>query len=108
MRPVLELRNVSKRFPGHLAVDSVTLSLDHGEFFSLLGPSDCGKTTTLRMIAGFEVPIRQTSQISVEQLAQDQAALQVIDVRRPSEWESGRVASAHLKPLNRLTSELTD
>ncbi|MDP8979252.1 MAG: ABC transporter ATP-binding protein [Acidobacteriota bacterium] len=56
MAPVLELRGVSKRFPDHLAVDSVTLALDHGEFFSLLGPSGCGKTTTLRMIAGFEEP----------------------------------------------------
>ena len=34
----------------------MTLTIDEGEFFSLLGPSGCGKTTTLRMIAGFEVP----------------------------------------------------
>ncbi|HLW76259.1 MAG TPA: ABC transporter ATP-binding protein [Bryobacteraceae bacterium] len=53
---VLELRNLSKRFPTHHAVKNVSLSIDHGEFFSLLGPSGCGKTTTLRMIAGFESP----------------------------------------------------
>ena len=57
---------------------------------------------------GDGLPIRQTSQSSVEQLAQDQATLQVVDVRRPAEWESGHVSSAHLKPLNRLTGELTD
>src|SRR5580693_10657260 len=55
-RPVLELKNVSKRFPTHHAVREISLELSRGEFFSLLGPSGCGKTTTLRMIAGFEAP----------------------------------------------------
>jgi ABC-type Fe3+/spermidine/putrescine transport system ATPase subunit len=55
-RPVLELKNVSKRFPTHHAVKEISLELSRGEFFSLLGPSGCGKTTTLRMIAGFEAP----------------------------------------------------
>ena len=54
--PVLDLRGVSKQYPGHLAVESLSLELTHGEFFSLLGPSGCGKTTTLRMVAGFEHP----------------------------------------------------
>ncbi|MFZ9443172.1 MAG: ABC transporter ATP-binding protein, partial [Ilumatobacteraceae bacterium] len=39
-----------------VAVDSVSLSVQPGEFLSLLGPSGCGKTTTLRMLAGFEQP----------------------------------------------------
>jgi len=55
-QPVLDLRGVSKQFPGHLAVANLSLALRHGEFFSLLGPSGCGKTTTLRMVAGFEQP----------------------------------------------------
>jgi spermidine/putrescine transport system ATP-binding protein len=38
------------------AVDGMRLSIERGEFYSLLGPSGCGKTTTLRMIAGFEQP----------------------------------------------------
>ena len=38
------------------AVDSVNLTIQPGEFVTLLGPSGCGKTTTLRMIAGFESP----------------------------------------------------
>jgi ABC-type Fe3+/spermidine/putrescine transport system ATPase subunit len=56
MNATLELRGVSKHFPGHQAVSDVSLAVERGEFFSLLGPSGCGKTTTLRMIAGFETP----------------------------------------------------
>jgi spermidine/putrescine transport system ATP-binding protein len=53
---VLELRELAKHYPGHRAVDGISLSIQKGEFFSLLGPSGCGKTTTLRLIAGFEEP----------------------------------------------------
>jgi ABC-type Fe3+/spermidine/putrescine transport system ATPase subunit len=56
MDTVLTLQAVSKQYPGHRAVDNVTLEIARGEFFSLLGPSGCGKTTALRMIAGFEEP----------------------------------------------------
>ncbi|MEZ4729147.1 MAG: ATP-binding cassette domain-containing protein [Caldilineaceae bacterium] len=57
----VELRNVSKRFPGPsgeivTAVKNVNMQIGDGEFFSMLGPSGCGKTTSLRMIAGFEHP----------------------------------------------------
>lgn len=52
----LELTSVVKRF-GHLvAVDDLTLSIDRGEFISVLGPSGCGKSTTLRMILGLDTP----------------------------------------------------
>jgi spermidine/putrescine transport system ATP-binding protein len=56
MDAVLELREVSKHYPTHRAVNNVSLSIGRGEFFSLLGPSGCGKTTTLRLVAGFEEP----------------------------------------------------
>ena len=59
----VELREVSKVFGGARAgsevvhaVRDVNLTVEKGEFFTLLGPSGCGKTTTLRMIAGFEMP----------------------------------------------------
>jgi spermidine/putrescine transport system ATP-binding protein len=57
----VELREVVKKFvtpEGHdlSAVDHVTIQIRNGEFFSLLGSSGCGKTTSLRMIAGFEWP----------------------------------------------------
>ena len=56
MTPKIELRQVSKMFPNITAVENVSLSINQGEFFSLLGPSGCGKTTLLRMIAGHETP----------------------------------------------------
>jgi putative spermidine/putrescine transport system ATP-binding protein len=52
----VELHEVVKRFGRHAAVDSFSLLVEEGEFVSFLGGSGCGKTTTLRMIAGFETP----------------------------------------------------
>lgn len=56
MSGVVELVDLEKSFGEVNAVDHVNLTIDDGEFFSLLGPSGCGKTTTLRLIAGFERP----------------------------------------------------
>jgi len=52
----IEFRGVTKRFGDILAVDDMSLTVEHGAFFSFLGPSGCGKTTSLRLIAGFEQP----------------------------------------------------
>ncbi len=54
--PLLQIRNVTRRFGAFTAVDAVSLDIEAGEFFTLLGPSGCGKTTLLRMIAGFDAP----------------------------------------------------
>ena len=56
----VRLIDLVKRFDDVTAVDGINLSVDGGEFFSLLGPSGCGKTTTLRLIAGFEQPTSGT------------------------------------------------
>jgi spermidine/putrescine ABC transporter ATP-binding subunit len=50
------LSGVTKLYGEQVAVDDLSLTVQPGEFISLLGPSGCGKTTTLRMIAGFERP----------------------------------------------------
>jgi len=50
----VRLDGVTKRFGEVTAVDDLSLTINRGEFFSMLGPSGCGKTTTLRMIGGFE------------------------------------------------------
>lgn len=55
-QPFLQIDNVSKFFGQFQAVKDVTLSVQKGEIFSLLGGSGCGKTTLLRMLAGFETP----------------------------------------------------
>lgn len=53
-KPLLEFKNVTKRFGDFIAIDNLNLKIYEGEFFALLGPSGCGKTTIMRMVAGFE------------------------------------------------------
>src|SRR6476619_2263037 len=52
----VEFRAITKRFGSLVAVNGVSLKVRKGEVLSLLGPSGCGKNTSLRMIAGFEQP----------------------------------------------------
>ncbi|MEV6690221.1 ABC transporter ATP-binding protein [Micromonospora sp. NPDC051196] len=52
----LRLANLTKTFGAFTAVDDLSLTIGQGSFFALLGASGCGKTTTLRMIAGLEEP----------------------------------------------------
>jgi len=52
----VRLVDLTRRFGDVTAVDSVSLDIGRGEFFTMLGPSGSGKTTTLRLIAGFELP----------------------------------------------------
>ena len=54
--PQLVIEGVSKTYPGVTAVDDVTLRIFKGEMFALVGASGCGKTTLLRMLAGFVQP----------------------------------------------------
>jgi len=52
----VQLTGITKYFSATRAIDDVSLTIEEGEFFTLLGPSGCGKTTLLRTIAGFHAP----------------------------------------------------
>ena len=63
MRVAIELKSVGKRFArgdaaggDYAALDGFTLDVEEGEFFCLLGPTGCGKSTVLHLVAGFERP----------------------------------------------------
>ncbi len=55
-KPFISFENVTKIFGDFTAVDDLSLNVFNREFFALLGASGCGKTTLMRMLAGFEEP----------------------------------------------------
>ena len=55
-RPFVRVEGLSKRFDGHEVVAGIDLAIYRAELFAILGGSGCGKTTLLRMLAGFETP----------------------------------------------------
>lgn len=67
---MIRLENVEKHFAGHPVVHPLSLTIDEGEFLTLLGPSGCGKTTILRMIAGFEQPTTGVIRLDGEDVTQ--------------------------------------
>ncbi len=64
----LVLEQVTKRFGSFTAVDDLSLTVPRGAFFALLGASGCGKTTTLRMVAGLERPTGGTVRLGDEDI----------------------------------------
>ncbi|HCF8500479.1 TPA: spermidine/putrescine ABC transporter ATP-binding protein PotA [Klebsiella variicola subsp. variicola] len=52
--PLVQLAGIRKSFDGKTVIDNLNLTINNGEFLTLLGPSGCGKTTVLRLIAGLE------------------------------------------------------
>ena len=50
---IIELKNITVEYDGEKVLDNLNLSIRDKEFVTLLGQSGCGKTTTLRIIAGF-------------------------------------------------------
>ncbi len=52
----ITLKDIRKSYGKHVVLDGLSLTINHGECFTLLGPSGCGKSVLLRLIAGFETP----------------------------------------------------
>jgi len=63
MKDFIRIRGISKHFGDFVAVDNVDLDIAKGELFSILGGSGCGKTTLLRMLAGFDIPTNGSIEI---------------------------------------------
>ena len=57
---LLELKGITAGYGQNVILRDFNLNVERGEFVSLLGSSGCGKTTTLRMIAGFSEPMQGT------------------------------------------------
>ncbi len=68
--PFIKVQGVTKKFGPFTAVDNVDLQIYRGELFCLLGGSGCGKTTLLRMLAGFETPTSGTIYIDGAEMSQ--------------------------------------
>ena len=56
MNKLIDLQNITKSFDNIVILDDMNLYIRENEFLTLLGPRGCGKTTTLRIIGGFETP----------------------------------------------------
>src|SRR5580704_1211785 len=61
---MIELEHLSKKFGDLLAVNEVTLKIDRGEFFAVLGPNAAGKTTLIRVLAGLLKPTAGTARVA--------------------------------------------
>lgn len=66
--PIVTLRGIRKTYGRYTALDGIDLDIRRGEFLTLLGQSGCGKTTTLRLIAGFEQPSQGTLEIGGKEM----------------------------------------
>jgi ABC-2 type transport system ATP-binding protein len=56
LRPVIEVRDLTKKYGDFTAVDNISLQVRRGEIFGFLGPNGAGKTTTIRILAGLSLP----------------------------------------------------
>lgn len=67
--PLVDIRGLAKSFNGHVVLDHIDLQLERGTTTAVVGASGCGKTTLLRLIAGFETPDDGTVTIDGRQVA---------------------------------------
>lgn len=75
MEPIIETRDLTRRFGSLTAVDRLTLSVAKGEIFGLVGPDGAGKTTTLRMLCGLMDPTEGTARVAGHDSAREPQAV---------------------------------
>ncbi|MGL5622884.1 ABC transporter ATP-binding protein, partial [Cetobacterium sp.] len=55
---MIKFENIEIKYGDYIAIENLNLTINEGEFFTMLGPSGCGKTTTLRSLVGFNNPTK--------------------------------------------------
>jgi ABC-2 type transport system ATP-binding protein len=75
MEPIIETRDLTRRFGTLTAVDRLNLTVAPGEIFGLVGPDGAGKTTTLRMLCGLMDPTEGTARVAGYDTARDSQAV---------------------------------
>src|SRR3954466_13791977 len=75
MEPIIETRDLTRRFGTLTAVDRLNLSVAKGEIFGLVGPDGAGKTTTLRMLCGLMDPTEGSARVAGHDVARDSQAV---------------------------------
>src|SRR5579864_2410670 len=75
MKPVIEIRDLTKRFGALTAVDHLNLTISQGEIFGLVGPDGAGKTTTLRMLCGLMDPTEGSAIVAGHDVAREPQAV---------------------------------
>jgi ABC-2 type transport system ATP-binding protein len=73
--PIIEIRDLTKRFGALTAVDHLNLSVPKGEIFGLVGPDGAGKTTTLRMLCGLMEPSEGSARVAGHDAATESQAV---------------------------------
>ncbi|MEV0593385.1 ABC transporter ATP-binding protein [Nonomuraea cavernae] len=82
---VIEVRNLHKRYPNHVAVHDVSFEVAEGEIFGILGPNGAGKTTTVECVSGLRTPDGGTVRVAGIDPTEDRDALrQVLGVQLQS------------------------
>src|SRR5579859_5826313 len=73
--PAIEMIDLCKSFGSFRAVDHLSLTVQRGEIFGLLGPNGSGKTTTINMVSGLSVPTSGEVSVFGHNIAHDQRAV---------------------------------